>query len=358
MIQAVLPRRRQAVDLRGGERVFGNVWVASRAAVGGGRDGWRAPPQRRVPAQAGYRLRQRHIGAQKVDGEWVTDRVALLTRALQVKAWRQQTEPLPAALAAAVDRELQSLWDQAMGGRPEDEWLHWRFEWPEYQSQPGMGNAGIYVPQGWSGMGWSLPVVAAGGGSGGPAPAPPAGAAPGGQAGVVSPGLGGQGNQGGRGGFMQWGTRRGGLGRGRGGPIWSLPLRRRGGPPGGGQPGPGGTRGGAGGGGPPDAHARVAQAVDSQPEEKTEPKPKKKRSRWGETPTEAAASKKPGNLPPPTTYVSVSEVGDMVSTDPSGGPNWALLPDNGGGYDVFDIRCESSSVSSPGRLLTDHDVNF
>jgi hypothetical protein len=31
--------------------------------------------------------------------------------------------------------------------------------------------------------------------------------------------------------------------------------------------------------------------------------------------------------------------GEMVSDDPFG-PNWALLPDGQGGYDVFDVRGE------------------
>ncbi|KAK3294383.1 uncharacterized protein B0H64DRAFT_400579 [Chaetomium fimeti] len=39
----------------------------------------------------------------------------------------------------------------------------------------------------------------------------------------------------------------------------------------------------------------------------------------------------------PTKYFTVSEVGEMISDDPSGA-NWALLPDNQGGYDVFDVR--------------------
>jgi len=40
-----------------------------------------------------------------------------------------------------------------------------------------------------------------------------------------------------------------------------------------------------------------------------------------------------------TKYFTVSEVGERVSNDPSG-TNWALLADNHGGYDVFDVSGE------------------
>lgn len=41
-----------------------------------------------------------------------------------------------------------------------------------------------------------------------------------------------------------------------------------------------------------------------------------------------------------TRYFTVSEVGERVSKDPSG-TNWALLADDDGGYDVFDVSGES-----------------
>jgi hypothetical protein len=44
----------------------------------------------------------------------------------------------------------------------------------------------------------------------------------------------------------------------------------------------------------------------------------------------------------PTTYFTVSEVGEMMSDDRTG-PNWALLPDGQGGYDVFDLSGECLS---------------
>ncbi|KAK3899445.1 hypothetical protein C8A05DRAFT_18124 [Staphylotrichum tortipilum] len=173
MMKAALPRRREAVDWQGeggGECVLGNVWMPSRAAVEKGRDGWRAPGERRMPAQGGYRLRQRHMGVRHVDGRWVADRVALLVHAWQTKWWGQQTEPVPMGLSVAVDRELQSLWFQATGECTDDEWLEWGLEWPEYQSQLWTVDAGIYVPVGWAVMGWRVPVAGVGGELGGQMP--------------------------------------------------------------------------------------------------------------------------------------------------------------------------------------------
>ncbi len=133
----------------------------------------------------------------------------------------------------------------------------------------------------------------------------------------------------------------GGPSRGRGGFSLALPMRPQGGPPRGSQSDQGDNRGQGGRGGPPGAHARAVQLVDGK-------KPRKRRlSRSGQTPTQAAASRDPGAPPPPTAYMSVSEVGDMVSTDPLGGPNWAVLADNERGYDVFDIRREYYFISLP-----------
>jgi hypothetical protein len=42
----------------------------------------------------------------------------------------------------------------------------------------------------------------------------------------------------------------------------------------------------------------------------------------------------------PTKYYTVSEVGERISDDPTEA-NWALLPDDQGGYDVFNISSES-----------------
>ncbi len=138
-----------------------------------------------------------------VGGTLLRNRVAMLVMAWQMKWWRQQTEPLPVWLSAVVDQELQSLWFQAIGDKFEDEWLDWRFEWPLYQSQLSVANTGMYVPSGWGGMGWGVPMPPVGGGLGGPMPpgwdqgAPPAPPAGGGQSGGFPAGQGGQGSQGG-----------------------------------------------------------------------------------------------------------------------------------------------------------------
>ncbi|KAK3307400.1 uncharacterized protein B0T15DRAFT_177191 [Chaetomium strumarium] len=68
----------------------------------------------------------------------------------------------------------------------------------------------------------------------------------------------------------------------------------------------------------------------------------------------------------PTTYFTVSEVGEMMSDDRTG-PNWALLRDGQGGYDVFDlsdILTEDPAIdlgtilawSSLGRVIVSSEI--
>lgn len=55
-----------------------------------------------------------------------------------------------------------------------------------------------------------------------------------------------------------------------------------------------------------------------------------------------------------TRYFTVSEVGEMVSRDPSG-TNWALLADDDGGYDVFDVSGKSGLQFSGAEIYADRD---
>ncbi|KAK4096089.1 hypothetical protein N658DRAFT_459306 [Parathielavia hyrcaniae] len=79
----------------------------------------------------------RHMG----NREW------LLEEALKEKERAERFEPLPRPLAEALERELRSLFQQALFEKMEDEWLDWGFEFPEYSDElVTTDEVGDYVP--------------------------------------------------------------------------------------------------------------------------------------------------------------------------------------------------------------------
>ncbi len=236
MMLAVLPARDYAGDFVYGSREALNVWTPSQAAVGSGQGVWRFAARRRVyESRRGlYVLPERHEQGHFLTNElgqqqYMGNRLWLLHMALDMKQQGEGTEPLPAALAAALNRELQSLLAQASFLRQDEEWLDWGFEFPAYSEElVTVDEQGGYVP-------WGLPA---------------------------------------------------GLGAGN----W----------------GPGGHM-----------QAMAAQVL-GQP--------------WPPPVTR-------GREPWTKTHFTVSEVGERISDQP-GGTNWALAPDDQGGYDVFDVSCE------------------
>ena len=252
MMQAVMPAREDAAGYEYGSREAGNVWTPSRAAVDSGQGGWRFEARRRVYEKAGrvYTLSKRHQEGHLRENEYgeeeyVGNRLYLLAVALLLKQQGEGTRPVPAALAAALTRELQSLFGQAAYEKDDDEWLDWGFEFPAYSEQlVTVDEEGGYVP--WGGL-----------------PAAPVGFGPGGHMIAMAAQVRGQ--------------------------RWPPPVTR-------------------------------------------------------------------GKEPWLKNYFTVSEVGERISHG-GGGTNWALAPDDEGGYDVFDVSCEFLPGFLRGQSMgTDHDL--
>lgn len=142
MMQAVLPARDE-IGYPHDSREVDNAWFPSRAASRAGSDRWRFPARRTVWTELRpvYSLPERHrVGHAERDEDgnvvgYMSNRLWLLERALEIKQELEGVEPLPLPLADALEQELASLFRQAAFEVEDEDWLEWRFEFPVYSGQ-------------------------------------------------------------------------------------------------------------------------------------------------------------------------------------------------------------------------------